>query len=348
MTIISTGKLPTCDEEVAVRNQTDAMTPGWLATATLPTQATSTTTGLCSPKADRTVMLNTVASWATIISAVPVAIAASVFLFRTVPTAIRQPKGLRLGLEPAIGDPGCCVHITNYGPVEHYISRVGAMPAHLRPRWSVCTKRINPKSDLRGTLLVETASASIDRTVKPGRHRSFLVPQQFPPGMKLRDYELESQRVVIERYNGWLRKNRPGGPLTLVPYVLLGDGSVVLGKKTRISGKQPAAIVPLCKCGHSITQHVSHKRKRLAPTMLAYRHCEECWCLWFRQSDKQSDANKIISSTIALKAATFPHKSRIIEESATGEAVEDIAKTDSPPIHNASSRQSATNLKESR
>ena len=264
-------------------------------------------------------MLNTVASWATIISAVPVAIAASVFLFRTVPTAIRQPKGLRLGLEPAIGDPGCCVHITNYGPVEHYISRVGAMPAHLRPRWSVCTKRINPKSDLRGTLLVETASASIDRTVKPGRHRSFLVPQQFPPGMKLRDYELESQRVVIERYNGWLRKNRPGGPLTLVPYVLLGDGSVVLGKKTRISGKQPAAIVPLCKCGHSITQHVSHKRKRLAPTMLAYRHCEECWCLWFRQSDKQSDANKIISSTIALKAATFPHESRTIEESVIGE-----------------------------
>ena len=33
MTIISTGKLPTYDEEVAVRNQTDAMTPGWLATA---------------------------------------------------------------------------------------------------------------------------------------------------------------------------------------------------------------------------------------------------------------------------------------------------------------------------
>ena len=82
--------------------------------------------------------------------------------------------------------------------------------------------------------------------------------------------------------------------------------------------------------------------------MLAYRHCEECWCLWFRQLDKQSDANKIISSTIALKAATFPHKSRIIEESAIGEAVEDIAKTDSPPTHNASSRQSATNLKESR
>ena len=108
-------------------------------------------------------MLNTVASWATIISAIPVAIAASVFLFRTVPTAIHQPKGLWLCLEPAIGDPGCCVHITNYGPVEHYISRVGAMPAHLRPRWSVCTKRINPKGDLLGPLLVETASASIDR-----------------------------------------------------------------------------------------------------------------------------------------------------------------------------------------
>ena len=345
MTIISTGKLPTCDEEVAVRNQTDAMTPGWLATATLPTQATSTTTGLCSPKADRTVMLNTVASWATIISAVPVAIAASVFLFRTVPTAIRQPKGLRLGLEPAIGDPGCCVHITNYGPVEHYISRVGAMPAHLRPRWSVCTKRINPKGDLRGPLLVETASASIDRTIKPGRHRSFLVPQQSDG--KLRGSDPKSQRVVIERYNSWIKKDRPGGPLPLVPYVLLGDGSVVLGKETRISGKQPAAIISLCKCGHHITQHAAYQRKRLAPTMMAYRHCEECWCLWFRQSDKQSDANKIIASTIALETATFPHESRIIEESVIGEAVEDIAKTDSPPAHNAPSGQSATDLKES-
>ncbi len=82
-------------------------------------------------------MLNTAANWATIFSAVPVAIAALVFLFRTVPKAVNQPKGLRLGLEPAIGDPGCCVHVTNYGPVEHYISRVGAMPARLRPRWSV-------------------------------------------------------------------------------------------------------------------------------------------------------------------------------------------------------------------
>ena len=94
-------------------------------------------------------MLSTVANWATIVSAVPVAIAAIVFLFRTVPTAIRQPRGLCLALEPAIGDPGCCVHVTNYGPIEHHISRVGAMPAKSRPLWSVCTKRINPKGDLR-------------------------------------------------------------------------------------------------------------------------------------------------------------------------------------------------------
>lgn len=32
-------------------------------------------------------------------------------------------------------------------------------------------------------------------------------------------------------------------PLPLVPYALLSDGSIVLGKKTRISGKQSAAIV---------------------------------------------------------------------------------------------------------
>ena len=325
------------DEEVAVRGQTNAMTQGWPATVTFPYAGHQCHRWPALSQADRMVMLNTVANWATIISAIPVAIAASVFLFRTVPIAIRQPKGLRLGLEPAIGDPGCCVHITNYGPVEHYISRVGAMPAHLRPRWSVCTKRINPKGDLRGPLLVETASASIDRTVKPGRHRSFLVPQQFPPGMKLRDYELESQRVVVKRYNSWLKQDQPGGPLPLVPYVLLGDGSVVLGKETRISGKQPAAIISLCKCGHHITQHAAYQRKRLAPTMMAYRHCEECWCLWFRQSDKQSDANKIIASTIALETATFPHESRIIEESVIGEAVEDIAKTDSFPAHNTPS-----------
>ena len=133
-------------------------------------------------------MLNTVASWATIISAIPVAIAASVFLFRTVPTAIRQPKGLRLGLEPAIGDPGCCVHITNYGPVEHYISRVGAMPAHLRPRWSVCTRCVNPKGDLRKSLAVYTVWATIDQTIEPGRHLALHVPQPLPLDRELPDY----------------------------------------------------------------------------------------------------------------------------------------------------------------
>ena len=294
------------------------------------------------------VMLNAVASSATVVSAIPVVVAAIVFLVRTIPDAISKPRGLRLSLEPAIGNPGCCVHVTNYGPIEHHISRVGVMPAHLRPRWSVCTKRINPKGDLRGSLLVETASASINTTIEPGRHLSFLVPQQFPPGEKLRDYELDSQQVVIERYYGWLKNDRPGGPLPLVPYVFLGDGCVVLGKKTRISGKQPAAIAPLCKCGHHITQHIGHKRKRLTPTMMAYRHCEECWCLRFRQSDKQSDANKTIFSTTTLNTATLPHESCIIEESVIGKAVEDIAKTDSPPAHNAPSGQSATDLKESR
>lgn len=224
-------------------------------------------------------MLNTVASWATIISAVPVAIAASVFLFRTVPTAIRQPKGLRLGLEPAIGDPGCCVHITNYGPVEHYISRVGAMPAHLRPRWSVCTKRINSKGDLRKALAISTVWATIDQTIEPGRHLPLLVPQPRPLDRELPDYELESRRRITRRYYEWLKKDRPGGPLPLVPYVLLGDGSVVLGKKTRVQPPpQCLAQVPLCTCGHAITQHALRQRTRLAPSMTVYGRCGECGC----------------------------------------------------------------------
>ena len=231
-------------------------------------------------------MLNSVASWATIISAVPVAVAAIAFLVRTIPNAINKPRGLRLGLEPAIGDPGCCVHVTNYGPIEHHISRVGVMPAQLRSRWSVCTRRINPKGDLRESLAVFTVWAIVDQTIDSGRHLPLLVPQPLPLDRELPDYELESRRGITRRYYGWLKKDRPGGPLPLVPYVLLGDGCVVLGKKTRISGKRPAAIVPLCKCGHHITQHVAYQRKRLAPTMTAYRRCEKCWCLWFRHSDK--------------------------------------------------------------
>ena len=223
-------------------------------------------------------MLDAIAISASIIGGLA-ALISLMMAIRKVVKELRKPKGLRLRLEPAIGDPGCCVHITNYGPVEHYISRVGAMPARLRPRWSVCTRRINPKGDLRGSLLVETASASIDRTIKPGRYLSFLVPQQFPPGKKLRDYELESQRVVIERYNSWLKKDRPGGPLPLVPYVLLGDGSVVLGKKTRIQPPpQCLAQVSLCTCGHAITQHALRQRTRLAPIMTVYGRCGECGC----------------------------------------------------------------------
>lgn len=156
-------------------------------------------------------MLNTVASWATIISAVPVAIAASVFLFWTVPKAVNQPKGLRLGLEPAIGDPGCCVHVTNYGPVERYISRVGAMPAHLRPRWSVCTKRINPKGDLRESLAVFTVWAMVDQTIEPGRRLALLVPQPLPLDRELPDYELESRRGITRSYYEWLKQDQPAG-----------------------------------------------------------------------------------------------------------------------------------------
>ena len=268
--------------------------------------------------------LSTITILTTIIGGLT-ALASLVAGIRKVVKELRRPKGLRLGLEPAIGDPGCCVHVTNYGPVEHYISRVGAMPTHLRPRWSVCTRRINPKGDLRESLAVSTVWATIDQTIEPGRHLSPNVPQQYPADRELRDYELESRRGITRRYYEWLKQDRPGGPLPLVPYVLLGDGSVVLGKKTRISSRQPSAIESVCKCGHRMTQHVAHQRKRLAATMTVYRHCEECCCLWFRQSDKQSDANKIISSTTALKTATLPHESRIIEESVIGEAAEDIA-----------------------
>ena len=207
------------------------------------------------------------------------ALASLVAGIRKVVKELRQPKGLRLGLEPVIGDPGCCIHITNYGLVEHYISRVGAMPAHLRPRWSVCTKRINPKGDLRKSLAVSTVWATIDQTIDPGRHLSLLVPQPLPLDRELPDYELESRRGITRRYYEWLKQDRPGGPLPLVPYVLLSDGSVVLGKKTRVQPPpQCLAQVSLCACGHAITQHALRHRTRLAPSMTVYGRCGECGC----------------------------------------------------------------------
>jgi hypothetical protein len=222
--------------------------------------------------------LDTITILTTIIGGLT-ALASLVAGTRKVVKELRQPKGLRLGLEPAIGDPGCCVHVTNYSSIEHHISRVGAMPAHLRPRWSVCTKRINPKGDLRKSLAVSTVWATIDQTIEPGRHLSLVIPQPLPLDRELPDYELESRRGITRRYYGWLKKDRPGGPLPLVSYVLLGDGSVVLGKKTRVQPPpQCLAQVPLCACGHAITQHALRQRTRLAPSMTVYGRCGECGC----------------------------------------------------------------------
>jgi len=198
---------------------------------------------------------------------------------RKVVKELRKPKGLRLGLEPAVGDPGCCVNITNFGSIEHHVSRVGAMPAQLRPHWSVCTRRINPKGDLRESLAVSTVWATIDRTIEPGRRLSLLVPRPLPLDRELPDYELESRRGITRRYYKWLKQDRPGGPLPLVPYVIFGDGSVVLGKKTRI--QPPPQCLPeglLCACGHAITQHALRQRTRLAPSMTVYEQCGECGC----------------------------------------------------------------------
>ena len=115
--------------------------------------------------------------------------------------------------------------------------------------------------------------ATIDQTIEPGRHLSFLVPQQSDG--KLRGSDPKSQRVVIERYNSWLKKDRPDGPLPLVPYVLLSDGSVVLGKKTRV--QPPPQCLPeglLCACGHAITQHAP------VPAHATRTEHDGVWAVW--------------------------------------------------------------------
>lgn len=98
----------------------------------------------------RLLMLDTLVGLATIVGAVPVTVAAVVFLGKTLPAYFTTPDGLRLEVTRVVGDFGYFVRVTNYSPVERHIEYFGVMPAGLRPLWPLGYAQF-AVSALRGT-----------------------------------------------------------------------------------------------------------------------------------------------------------------------------------------------------
>lgn len=177
-------------------------------------------------------MLNTLTDLTTILAAVPVAIAAVVFLCKTLPGHFTAPEGLRLEVERAIGDPGYVLRITNYAPVESRIEYVGVMPAYFRPLWPTSARvarRISGKRNSVESLVAYTISVKADITLPSGKSQLFLLPRPVELEEKASDVTAESYRILVERDAQWYRDY--GERLSVVPYVRLAAGNMVLGKR---------------------------------------------------------------------------------------------------------------------
>lgn len=233
-------------------------------------------------------MLNTLADLATILAAVPVAIAAVVFLCRTLPAHFTAPEGLRLEATRAIGDPGYFVRITNCAPVERHIEHVGVMPANLRPLWpprARVARRIGGKRNSVDSLIAYTISIRADITLPSGKSQSFLLPQPVESGEKTSKSASEDYRILVERDVQW--HHDYGERLSVVPYARLAAGNMVLGKKTHFGRELQCLAMMSCRCGHSPSQHQFIKRKRLAAKMSFLARCEKCECRRYKEIGEQ-------------------------------------------------------------
>lgn len=225
-----------------------------------------------------------IAKIATILSAGPVAIAAIVFLCKTLPAYFIRPEGLHIEVGPAVGDPGYFVHIANYGPLDHHVEYVGVMPADFRPIWPLwvrATRRIAAKRNSVKSLSESTMMAAINCTISSGKSYKFLVPQAFDENALDDQQRIQQYDALIRRYRAWQRA--PGGPSALVPYVRLSTGNIVLGRKLS-PGKEVQCLANMsCKCGHAITQHQLRRHKRLTVEPSFYAYCDTCRCRQYKE-----------------------------------------------------------------
>lgn len=225
--------------------------------------------------------LSVVADWATVVAAVPVVVAALLFIGRTAPKWLKAPEGLHISAEHARGDLGYVLRVTNHAMVERYICIAGVMPAGLLPMRFRLLKRVPASRNSEEALSGETVSCRADTSLQGGRQVLFIVPRPLRgPGDVL--MHRESYRALCERLTEWRRV--AGRPISLIPYVRLDDGRLLLGKS--ISARAPPACLamePPCKCGHPVTVHCWTKYKKLRAEYMYSGQCEKCRCRKYRR-----------------------------------------------------------------
>ena len=148
-------------------------------------------------------MFSTFVDLATIVEAVPVTVAALLFLFKTVPTFLNTPEGLRLEVSRATGDPGYRVRITNYGSAERHIEMIGVMLAEFRPRRARLTRRISAQENSIESLMSYTIGDKVDITLSSGKSVGVVLPQSDDRKIIVSPHQVKSFSVLLDRYRQW-------------------------------------------------------------------------------------------------------------------------------------------------
>lgn len=248
-------------------------------------------------------MLDTLVDLATVVGAVPVTVAAVVFLGKTLPAYFTTPDGLRLEVTRVVGDFGYFVRVTNYSPVERHIEYVGVMPAGLRPLWPLwvrAIRRISAKRNSVESLRGYTIGVAEKRTLSSGESMLFRVPQPL-------DSETIASEQLIQEYSALVdrdasRRRDPGRPASVAPYVRLSTGTVVLGKKVTFERELQCLAMMSCRCGHSPTQHENRERRRLAAKMFFLAHCHECECRRYKEVGERMSVDQKARRFCALSS----------------------------------------------
>lgn len=233
-------------------------------------------------------MIDTLANLATIVGAIPVTIAAALFLFKTLPTYFTAPHSLHLEVTPAVGDPGYFVRVTNYGQTERHIDYVGVMPADLLPWWARTTRRVSSKKNSIESLNTHTIAEKVDFALSSGKSISLLIPQPIESQKTSSESSTKRYRTLVERDTKW-RRNHDGRTRN-TPYVRLATGKMSLGKGVRLQRELQCLAMMLCRCGHSPTQHRFSERPRLAAKMSFLSGCDvrECRCRRYKETGERT------------------------------------------------------------
>ena len=227
-------------------------------------------------------LLETLAHIAAIVTVFPVIGAAVALSWRL----IRGPRGLVITQTSALpGDPGFFVTVSNGGDEEQVITKIGVIPTRNLPlaqlRRSIAGAATNVEN--LNSFSVSTSLIDAPQALHPGRRTARLVPPTL--GSDPQPFEVEANRIQFKRWQSWCREEKPP---RLTPFVVLEDGTILLGKRKRMQNDVvTGGVPPLCVCGHFVSNHEFHM-----PTRMARREprspCTECRCSRFKGSPEKS------------------------------------------------------------